>query len=165
MRAICCLPREKPQGSRSPLGVFSAFRQVLQPSGPLLRKRSVMRTEIRTCPSDPHRRKPMRWSRNSEHPEVLSSEPNPSPGRLPGLKPAAPGFPWTPLPGLPVCGYLGSPLGSDLNIAPIAPLFKPDRWLLFADHQSFSRPAITVPDARSRYPVSCLLSLVSDKKK
>ncbi len=66
---------EKPQGSRSPLGVFSAFPQVLRPSGPLPRKRGVMRIETRTWPFEPHRPKPMRWSRSPEHPEVPSSEP------------------------------------------------------------------------------------------
>ena len=97
-----------------------------------------------TCPFDPHRPKPMRWDRSPEHPEVPSSGPNPSPGRLPGLKPAVSGFPSTPLPSFPGCGRLGSPLGSDLNIAPTGTLFKPDRWLIFANHESFSRPAGTV---------------------
>ena len=86
----------------------------------------------------------MRWDRSPEHPEVLSSEPNPSPDRLPGLKPAVPGIPWTTLPGFPVSGYLRSPLGIDHNLAHPLALIKPDRQLNFANHESFSRPAGTV---------------------
>jgi hypothetical protein len=108
-----------------------------------------------TCPSDPHRPRPMRWSRSPERPEALSSGPNPSPGRLPGLKPAVPGFPWNPLPGFPVCVRLRSPFGSDYNFAQSSELFKPERWLLFAHHESFSRPTGTVAQCTHCDPGSC----------
>jgi hypothetical protein len=143
------LHNEKPQGSRSPLGVFPAFPRALQPSGPLIR------TEVRTCPSEPHRPRPMRWDRSPEHPEVFSSEPDPSPSRLPGLKPAVSGFPSTPLPGFPGCGCLGSPLGSDPNVAHCERPCKPDQCLIFADHESFSRPPGTVAKCISFGPRSC----------
>jgi hypothetical protein len=93
---------EKPQGSRSPLGVFSVPPRAFQPSGPPLRKRSRIRTEIRTCPSEPHRPKPVRRGDCPEHPEVLSSRPCLSPDRLPGSTPAASSFPSTSLPSFPV---------------------------------------------------------------